>query len=78
MAETVPGIEKLVEVAASGLGAIGGSMLAPWRAHQEAKAQIIRAGADAKTQIIEAEGNKFAALIAKERVEAQALSLSPE
>ena len=78
MAETVPGIEKLVEVTASGVGAVGGSMLAPWRAGQTAKAQIIRAGADAHSRMIEAEGDKIASLIATETAEAQSLLTSPE
>ena len=75
---TIPAIEKLLEYAASGVGAIGGSMLAPWRARHEAKAQIIRAGADAHSRMIEAEGDKIASLIATETAEAQTLLTSPE
>ena len=75
---TIPAIEKLLEYAASGVGAVGGSMLAPWRARHEAKAQIIRAGADAHSRMIEAEGDKIASLIATETAEAQTLLTSTE
>lgn len=75
---TIPAIEKLLEYTASGVGAIGGSMLAPWRARHESKAQIIRAGADAHSRMIEAEGDKIASLIATETAEAQTLLTSPE
>lgn len=75
---TVPAVGQLLKYVASGVGAVGGSMLAPWRERQEAKAQIIRAGADAHSRMIEAEGDKIASLIATETVEAQTLLTSPE
>ena len=37
----VPAIEKLLDYAASGIGAVAGPMLATWRARQEAKAKLI-------------------------------------
>ena len=43
----VRALEKLVDYTASGIGAVAGSMLAPWRARQDAKAKLIRAQADA-------------------------------
>ena len=43
----VLGLEKLVDYAASGIGAVAGSMLAPWMAKQQAKAKSIKAKAQA-------------------------------
>ena len=37
----VPGLEKLVDYTASGIGSVAGSMLAPYRARQEAMAQAM-------------------------------------
>ena len=39
----VPGIEKLIDHVASGIGSVAGPMLAPWRAEREAKARLIAA-----------------------------------
>ena len=44
---TVPALEKLVDYTASGIGAVAGPMLAPWKARREAEARLIEAGADA-------------------------------
>ena len=43
----VPALEKLMDYAASGIGAVAGPMLAPWRARQDAKAKLIETKADA-------------------------------
>ncbi len=43
----VPALEKLVDYTASGIGAVAGSMLAPWRARKQAEAQLIKARAHA-------------------------------
>ncbi len=43
----VPALEKLLDCAASGIGAVAGPMLAPWRASQNAKARLIGAQAEA-------------------------------
>ena len=43
----VPGLDVLVKYAASGIGAIAGPMLAPWRAKREAQARLISAQAQA-------------------------------
>ena len=43
----VPALEKLVDYTASGIGAVAGPMLAPWRARQDAKARRLEAQADA-------------------------------
>ena len=51
----VPAIDKLVDYAASGIGAIAGPMLAPWKARQDAKVELIRTEAESKARIIHAE-----------------------
>ena len=43
----VPALEKLLDVAASGIGAVAGPMLAPYIARQEARAKLIEAKAEA-------------------------------
>ena len=50
----VPAIEKLLNYAASGIGAVAGPMLLPWRAHWEGKAKRISARADADVRSIQA------------------------
>lgn len=50
-----PAVEKLVDYVASGVGAIAGPMLAPWRASREGKAKITSARKDAEAHIIQAE-----------------------
>ena len=51
---TILGLDKLLEIAARGLGAVVGPLLAPWRARREGRARIIAAEADAK--VLEIEG----------------------
>ena len=43
----VPALEKLIDYTASGIGAVAGPMLAPWKARKEAKARLIAARAEA-------------------------------
>ncbi len=43
----IPAVELLVKYVASGIGAVAGPMLAPWKARREAKAKIIETKADA-------------------------------
>lgn len=52
---TLFGLDKLLEIAARGLGAVAGPLLAPWRAQREGRARIIAAKADAKVLEIQAE-----------------------
>ena len=42
----VPALELLMKYVASGIGAVAGPMLAPWRARQYAKVKRIEAGAE--------------------------------
>ena len=51
----VPAIEKLVDYAASGVGAIAGPMLANWRASREGQARLTSTQVDAEARHIETE-----------------------
>ena len=64
----VPALEKLLDYAASGIGAVAGSMLAPWKAQQDAKAKLIGAKADADSL----------RLIADAQAEARRTLVSPD
>ncbi|MYF37096.1 MAG: DUF2806 domain-containing protein [Synechococcus sp. SB0678_bin_12] len=72
VAVKVPALDKLLDYVASGVGAIAGPMLAPWRASREGKARIITAETDAKARQIQAtkEGST-SQLIAKAQAEAR-------
>ena len=59
----VRALEKLVDYAASGVGSIAGSMLAPWRARREAQAKQIAAEGDANVLRIQAEAQAEARAI---------------
>ncbi|MCY3818612.1 MAG: DUF2806 domain-containing protein [Gammaproteobacteria bacterium] len=52
---TVPGLERLVDVVASGIGSIAGPMLAPWRARRETAAKLIEAEGAAEVLRLQAE-----------------------
>lgn len=68
----VPAVEKLMDYTASGLGAIAGPMLAPWKASREGKARLVSARADAEVQCIEAEsGAQSLVIIAEAQAEAR-------
>lgn len=70
----VPAIEKLLDYTASGIGAIAGPMLAPWKASREGKAKLISAGKDAEARIIQAESEgESLKIIAKAQSEAREL-----
>ena len=53
----VPALEKLLDYAASGIGAIAGPMLANWRASREGKARLTSTRVDAEVRRIETESN---------------------
>ena len=68
----VPSIEKLLDYLASGIGAIAGPMLAPWRASKEGQARINAANADEKVRRIEAESDAQALqIIADAQIQAR-------
>ena len=50
----VLGIDKLIDYGASGVGAIAGPLLAPWKASREGKARLTAAKANAQIREIEA------------------------
>ena len=54
---TVPALEKLLDYAASGIGAVAGPMLATWKASKEAEAKRITTQADADAQIAKAKAD---------------------
>ena len=56
----VPGLDKLIDVVASGIGSIAGPMLAPWRARRESKAREIAAEGTARVLRIQAEAQEKA------------------
>jgi len=56
----ITALEKLVDYTASGIGSVAGSMLAPWKAHQAAKAALINAKSDSEILKIQAEAQSKA------------------
>ncbi len=64
----VPALDKLVEYAGSGIGAVAGPMLAPWKARRETKARLIEAKAEADSL----------KLVAEAQAEARRLLVEPE
>ncbi len=69
----VPAIEKLIDYGASGVGAIAGPLLAPWKASREGKARLVAAEADARVRQIQAGADASALnIIAEAQSEAQA------
>lgn len=53
---SVPFLEKLLDYTASGIGSVAGSMMAPWKARQEVKANKIMALGEGQVREIQAEG----------------------
>ena len=51
----VPGLERLLDIIASGVGGIAGPMMAPWRARREREATLIRAQGEAEVLRIRAQ-----------------------
>ena len=75
----VPALEKLLDYAASGIGSVAGSMLAPWRAGREADARRIAAKGDADVLAILAEGQAGALpMIAEAQENARRQLANPE
>ena len=64
----VPALEKLLDYAASGIGAVAGPMLASWKARKQAEARLIGARAEADSLT----------LIADARSEARRLLIEPD
>lgn len=56
----VPGIEKLIEVTAKGIGSVAGRMLVEWKARKAGQAQAIAAQAEARAIRIRAQAHREA------------------
>ena len=68
----VPAIEKLIDYGASGVGAIAGPLLAPWKASREGKARLNAAEADAQVRQIQARADASALnIVAEAQAQAQ-------
>ena len=76
---SIPAIEKLLDYSASGIGSVAGSMLAPWKAHQDAKAKAIAAKGEVEAQMILAEGQATTMdIIATAQNNARSILVSPD
>ena len=68
----IPAVEKLLELVASGIGAVGGPLLARWKASREADAARIKAQGEAEIMRIKAQGHADSMnLIANAQAEAR-------
>ena len=75
----VPALEKLLDYAASGIGSVAGSMLAPWKARREAEAKVIAAEGEVKEQEILTVGRASTVqLIAKAQSDARSTLLASD
>lgn len=74
----VPAAEKLLDYAASGIGSVAGSMLAPWQARQQVRARLIDAQGKADTLklITEAQSEARATLVSPEAATQGELTIS--
>ncbi len=74
----VKALEKLLDYAASGIGAVAGPMLAEWKARKEAEAKLITAQVDADVQTIKAQADaKSLLIIADAQAEARRFLHTP-
>ncbi len=76
----VPGLEKLADYAASGIGAVAGPMLATWKARQDAKARLVEAKAEADSLklIADAQADARRSLVAPDEAGGGTLSIGPD
>ena len=75
----VRALEKLIDYLATGIGAIPGPMLAPWRAYWEGRSRRISARADADVHRIQAASEaETSAIIAKARADARESLVAPD
>ncbi len=75
----IPALEKLMDYTASGIGAVAGPMLAPWKARKEAQAKAIgaRAEADSLKLIADAQADARRALAAPDEAGYGVLDIGP-
>ena len=72
--EWIPGVDKILEYAASGIGSVAGPMLSSWKARKEAKAKMIEAQGEAEVLAIRAEAQSRAlSILASGQKEARKL-----
>ncbi len=75
----VPALAKLGDYCASGIGSVAGSVLAPWKAGRQAKANRIAAKGEVEVRKILAEGQaETMQIIADAQAEARAKLLTPD
>ena len=76
----VPALEKLLDYAASGIGAVAGPMLATWRARQDAKAQLIevQAEADSLRLIADAQADARQSLVEPDQAGSGMVEIGPD
>ena len=76
----VPAIEMLLKYSASGIGAVAGPMLAPWKARREATARLIEAEAEAGSLklIADAQAEARRSLIESDEAGHGVLDIGPE
>lgn len=75
----VPGLEKLLDIAASGIGSVAGPMLASWTARREASAKLIAAQGEAEVLGVLADAQSKALLVsATAQADARAILASPD
>lgn len=75
----VPGLEKLLDYAVSGIGGVAGPMLALWRARREAAARQIAAEGEVEVRRILAEGQASTMqIIANAQADARQILVSPD
>lgn len=76
----VPAIEKLLDYAASGIGAVAGPMLASWKARKEAEARLIgtKAEADSLTLIADARNEARRSLVEPDGAVSEMLEIGPD
>ena len=75
-----PGLEKLLDFTVSGIGAVAGSMLAPWMAKQQARAKAIeeKSQADSLRLIAQAQADARQALLAPNSATTGTLKITRE
>lgn len=76
----VPALEKLIDYAASGIGAVAGTMMATWIERQKGKAKRIKAEADADSLrlIADAQADARRSLVTQDEVRRGILEIGPD
>ena len=76
---SIPGLEKLADYTASGIGSVAGTMLLPWRARKETKARVISIKGEIEAQRLLTEGRADTMnIIANAQAKARSILVSPD